>query len=157
MARAANGVKAPSVLPVALAWSARPPRLDRIESRDWGNCDRAPGRLVDACGVAEGASAAFAAIQHSGLSAGSYHDTGKPPGRSRSGLLHRSMTPDAASSPVRTRPGLIIAALINGLHKLAAPAEISGFLAQAERRAFKHAMFAVRDEDAALDIVQDAM
>ena len=67
------------------------------------------------------------------------------------------MTPDAASSPVRTRPGLIIAALIDGLHKLAAPAEISGFLAQAERRAFKHAMFAVRDEDAALDIVQDAM
>jgi len=29
--------------------------------------------------------------------------------------------------------------------------------AEVERRAFKHAMFAVRDEDAALDIVQDAM
>ena len=24
-------------LPVALAWSARPPRLDRVESRDWGS------------------------------------------------------------------------------------------------------------------------
>jgi RNA polymerase sigma-70 factor (ECF subfamily) len=34
---------------------------------------------------------------------------------------------------------------------------LSGFLAEVERRAFKQAMFAVRDEDAALDIVQDAM
>jgi RNA polymerase sigma-70 factor (ECF subfamily) len=40
---------------------------------------------------------------------------------------------------------------------LATPQEISKFLAEAERRAFKHAMFATRDEDAALDIVQDAM
>ena len=145
------------MLPVALAWSARPPRLDRIESRDWGNCDRAPGRLVDACGVAEGASAAFAAIQHSSLSTGSYHDTGKCPRRSRIGLLHRNIASCVRSGLVEAGPGLIIAALIDGLHKLAAPAEISGFLAQTERRAFKQAMFAVRDEDAALDIVQDAM
>jgi RNA polymerase sigma-70 factor (ECF subfamily) len=41
--------------------------------------------------------------------------------------------------------------------KLASPQEISGFLAEVERRAFKQAMFAVRDEDAALDVVQDAM
>jgi RNA polymerase sigma-70 factor (ECF subfamily) len=34
---------------------------------------------------------------------------------------------------------------------------MSGFLAEVERRAFKQAMFATRDEDAALDIVQDAM
>jgi RNA polymerase sigma-70 factor, ECF subfamily len=40
---------------------------------------------------------------------------------------------------------------------LATPQEISAFLAQVERRAYKHALFAVRDEDAALDIVQDAM
>ncbi|MHB8494594.1 MAG: RNA polymerase sigma factor [Casimicrobiaceae bacterium] len=40
---------------------------------------------------------------------------------------------------------------------MAAQAEISSFLAGIERRAFKQAMFAVRDEDAALDIVQDAM
>ena len=40
---------------------------------------------------------------------------------------------------------------------LATPQEISAFLADVERRAFKQAMFAVRDEDAALDIVQDAM
>jgi RNA polymerase sigma-70 factor (ECF subfamily) len=40
---------------------------------------------------------------------------------------------------------------------LASTQEISTFLAAVERRAFKQAMFAVRDEDAALDIVQDAM
>jgi RNA polymerase sigma-70 factor, ECF subfamily len=35
--------------------------------------------------------------------------------------------------------------------------EISAFLAGVERRAFKQAIFATRDDDAALDIVQDAM
>ena len=34
---------------------------------------------------------------------------------------------------------------------------MSDFLASVERRAFKHALFAVRDEEAALDLVQDAM
>jgi RNA polymerase sigma-70 factor (ECF subfamily) len=43
-----------------------------------------------------------------------------------------------------------------GLH-LASYPELSAFLAEVERRAFKQALFAVRDEDAALDIVQDAM
>src|SRR5438046_3794271 len=40
---------------------------------------------------------------------------------------------------------------------IASHQELSAFLAEVERRAFKQAMFAVRDEDAALDIVQDAM
>ena len=40
---------------------------------------------------------------------------------------------------------------------LASRSELSAFLAEAERRAFKQAVFAVRDEQAALDIVQDAM
>jgi len=40
---------------------------------------------------------------------------------------------------------------------MATRAELSEFLAGAERRAFKHALFAVRDQDSALDIVQDAM
>jgi RNA polymerase sigma-70 factor (ECF subfamily) len=40
---------------------------------------------------------------------------------------------------------------------LASAHEISVFLAGVERRAFKQAMFAVRDEHGALDIVQDAM
>ena len=35
--------------------------------------------------------------------------------------------------------------------------ELSDFLAQVERRAFKQAAYAVRDDHAALDIVQDAM
>lgn len=40
---------------------------------------------------------------------------------------------------------------------LASRSELSDFLAGVERRAFKQAMFAVRDEDTALDIVQDTM
>ncbi|MCH2218788.1 RNA polymerase sigma factor [Dechloromonas sp. ARDL1] len=40
---------------------------------------------------------------------------------------------------------------------LASPQQLSCFLESIERRAFKQAMFAVRDEEAALDIVQDAM
>ncbi|MEG0822169.1 MAG: RNA polymerase sigma factor [Burkholderiaceae bacterium] len=35
--------------------------------------------------------------------------------------------------------------------------ELSRFLAEVERRAYKQAAFTVRDDDAALDIVQDAM
>ena len=41
--------------------------------------------------------------------------------------------------------------------EIASHQELSQFLAEVERRAFKQALFAVRDEDAALDIVQDAM
>ena len=40
---------------------------------------------------------------------------------------------------------------------MASRQEMSDFLASVERRAFKHAIYAVRDEDAALDLVQDAM
>ncbi len=40
---------------------------------------------------------------------------------------------------------------------LATLPQLSSFLAQIERRAFKQAMYAVRDEDTALDIVQDSM
>ena len=41
--------------------------------------------------------------------------------------------------------------------RLATSTELDRFLAGVERRAFKQALFTVRDEDAALDIVQDAM
>ncbi len=44
-----------------------------------------------------------------------------------------------------------------GRRNLASRSELSAFLAGVERRAFKQAVFAVRDEEAALDIVQDAM
>lgn len=40
---------------------------------------------------------------------------------------------------------------------MATDKELSDFLKSAERRAFKRTVYAVRDEDAALDIVQDAM
>lgn len=40
---------------------------------------------------------------------------------------------------------------------LASRSELSAFLEGVEKRAFKQAVFAVRDEEAALDIVQDAM
>ncbi|MDR2112402.1 MAG: RNA polymerase sigma factor [Candidatus Accumulibacter sp.] len=40
---------------------------------------------------------------------------------------------------------------------MASQRELSDFLAATERRAFKQAMFAVRNEETALDIVQDSM
>ena len=40
---------------------------------------------------------------------------------------------------------------------LASHSELSDFLASVEKRAFKQALFAVRDEQVALDLVQDAM
>jgi RNA polymerase sigma-70 factor (ECF subfamily) len=43
------------------------------------------------------------------------------------------------------------------VYKLATQRELAQFLADVERRAYKQALFAVRDDDAALDIVQDSM
>jgi RNA polymerase sigma-70 factor (ECF subfamily) len=40
---------------------------------------------------------------------------------------------------------------------LATQQEMSAFLVEVERRAYKHAKFAVREDEAALDIVQDSM
>ena len=40
---------------------------------------------------------------------------------------------------------------------LGTPGELGLFLAEVERRAYRQTVYAVRDEDAALDIVQDAM
>lgn len=40
---------------------------------------------------------------------------------------------------------------------MASREELSDFLARVERRAFKQAVYAIRDPDAALDVVQDAM
>jgi len=42
-------------------------------------------------------------------------------------------------------------------HRLATDQELASFLKSVERRAFKRTAFTVRDDDAALDIVQDAM
>ena len=55
----------------------------------------------------------------------------------------------------------IIAAVFTGYglrrRPLASDKELSDFLKSIEKRAFKRAVYAVRDEDAALDIVQDTM
>jgi RNA polymerase sigma-70 factor (ECF subfamily) len=45
----------------------------------------------------------------------------------------------------------------SGTPQLATYQELSNFLAEVERRAYKQALFAVHDEHGALDIVQDAM
>jgi RNA polymerase sigma-70 factor (ECF subfamily) len=42
-------------------------------------------------------------------------------------------------------------------HPLASDKELSDFLASVEKRAFKRSLYHVRDEEAALDIVQDSM
>ena len=55
-------------------------------------------------------------------------------------------TQQAADRPVFTRTS-----------QLAFRAELSAFLQGVERRAFKQAVYALRNEDAALDAVQDAM
>jgi len=47
--------------------------------------------------------------------------------------------------------------MLIGVCKLATRNELSEFLASVERRAYKQGLYAVRDEHAALDIVQDAM
>lgn len=55
---------------------------------------------------------------------------------------------DTMRAPITVRPG-------EG--PLASRSELSAFLEGVERRAFKQAVYAVRDEEAALDIVQEAM
>ena len=66
----------------------------------------------------------------------------------------------SSRAPVRTQSILVPSCANNtapaeGL--LASRSELSAFLEGVERRAFKQAVFAVREEEAALDIVQDAM
>ena len=55
--------------------------------------------------------------------------------------------------PFRASPGLFP----GGETHLATKKELSDFLASVERRAFKQCVYSVHDEEAALDIVQDAM
>lgn len=47
--------------------------------------------------------------------------------------------------------------ITSGVSKLASHHELSAFLSEVERRAYKQALFATRDEHVALDIVQDSM
>ena len=47
--------------------------------------------------------------------------------------------------------------MASNLHRMATDKELNDFLESVERRAFKQAAYAVRKDEAALDIVQDAM
>lgn len=74
------------------------------------------------------------------------------------------MRPTARSCPSDSirrldpeRPRRVRVARCDGRAAMATPEELSEFLSGVERRAFKQTQFAVRDEDAALDIVQEAM
>lgn len=60
------------------------------------------------------------------------------------------MCSDATPSPFTTGHS-------NAVIKLASDTELSDFLKSTERKAFKRAYYHVRDEEAALDIVQDSM
>lgn len=69
--------------------------------------------------------------------------------------------PPIQLSPTGGRKGKRAAARVSHVNteqcKLASHDELSRFLAESERRAYKQALFAVHDEHMALDIVQDAM
>jgi len=52
---------------------------------------------------------------------------------------------------------VLLRGFIDVLGDILATQELAAFLAEVERRAFKQAVFAVRDQHLALDIVQDAM
>ena len=56
---------------------------------------------------------------------------------------------------VLTKNGTL--SVISRISILSTASELSDFLVTSERRAFKQAMFAVRNEETALDIVQDSM
>src|SRR6185369_7467008 len=60
----------------------------------------------------------------------------------------------AVHTKVRSRQSLGVTSARNSL---ATEQELSDFLKSVEKRAFKRSVYHVRDEEAALDIVQDAM
>lgn len=61
------------------------------------------------------------------------------------------------SKAVKARFLLACAASVARAWRMASRQELSDFLEAVERRAFKQAVYAIRDDDAALDVVQDAM
>jgi RNA polymerase sigma-70 factor (ECF subfamily) len=77
------------------------------------------------------------------------------PGRARRGSANAPRHPPA----IEPRPAgrRIARAADTKDPPLATRTELSDFLAGVERRAYKQALFAVRDDEGALDIVQDAM
>ena len=82
-----------------------------------------------------------------GLESICYHPAHARLGVSGSGARHCRRDRRGGSKPVTLTKGLALASRY----------ELSEFLAGAERRAYKQALYAVRDDEAALDIVQDTM
>lgn len=72
-------------------------------------------------------------------------------------MVNPCPSPDFAKASNYSRNLLVCQPTQNGSFKLSSHYELSQFLVEVERRAYKQALFAVRDEHAALDIVQDAM
>lgn len=113
----------------------------------------------------EGALAAVIAAQQSGPAGPEARQYRQLHGRVKTAkraltAVHASLHNSGRGGALRGRqafPAYNPRDLSRGIRTLASTQEISAFLAEVERRAFKQAMFAVRDEDAALDIVQDAM
>ena len=73
-------------------------------------------------------------------------------GRRRGAIIAPRWLPGAALFTVSRCPSTAAPA-----NALASEQELSDFLKSVEKRAFKRAVYHVRDEDAALDIVQDSM
>lgn len=67
---------------------------------------------------------------------------------------HNHATPEAVPQRI---PSPFTTGHSNAVIKLASDTELSDFLKSTERKAFKRAFYHVRDEEAALDIVQDSM
>jgi RNA polymerase sigma factor (sigma-70 family) len=75
-----------------------------------------------------------------------------PPHLSRTGAYTCNFCYDSIVFPKAT--GIVPGRF---LHRMATDKELNDFLANVERRAFKQAVYAVRKDESALDIVQDAM
>src|SRR6266851_3342089 len=127
--------------------------LDRVESRDWVTATRVlqgfPRALV---APVNGTRTTDVAVL---LSAATAYGSNS----SVSDVFRQCrMQHTAGRTGVGRRLVLIIDLIPTFIEtQLASHQEISAFLAEVERRAFKQALFAVRDEDSALDVVQDAM
>jgi RNA polymerase sigma-70 factor (ECF subfamily) len=72
-------------------------------------------------------------------------------------LLSGLVTCGADTNSLYRKLGILQTDTHRRKRRMAAEKELAQFLQSVERRAFKQAMFAVRDEDHALDIVQDSM
>src|SRR5262249_15259226 len=150
-ARPANGTPGTSGCRTRIAGDARPTSGSyRVESRNRHVLRDVPEALV---APPDGTRTTVFAVLRSTESRRRFNNNGLPV----SGQAHCCGTqgdPDGrAQACAYNRPIVLTVPE----RPLASSQELSAFLAEVERRAFKQAVFAVRDEDVALDVVQDAM